>query len=622
MLNPEKSAATACDCRNGADMSKTENTKITALYSRLSRDDELQGDSNSIRNQKAMLEDYAAKNGFKNPVHFSDDGFSGGTFERPDWKRLVAEIEAGNVAAVLAKDMSRVGRDYLQTGFYTEVFFREKGVRFIAITNNIDSDNRDSTEFAPFLNIFSEWYIRDCSRKVKNAFKVKGEAGGRLTRSPIYGYKRDPNDKTKWIIDEDAAVNVRRIFQMIIEGKGSYEIAKTFCKEKIMRPVHYLDSTGIALKNQRLQPELTYCWSGTSITAIIKRPEYRGDTVNFRTTRDSYKDKESRRKPSDEWLIFENTHEPIVDKNTWELAQKCRKVIRRPDRAGNANPLTGLVYCKDCGERMYNHRRAPKKGVAPDSAEHYASSDNAYICSTHNKAWHQQREICTPHRVRTLVLREMALIAIQFACEYVKNNEAEFIRKMREKSALQQGETVKSHRKKIVKHERRISELDVLIKRLYEDMVAGTLTQKRFETLSADYETEQADLEQTVAQLSAEIEGYDTDTNRAERFIEIVKRQTYITELTPVLIAEFIEKIIVHEADKSSGDREQEIEVYLNLIGKIEIPMPELTPEEIEAEEKAREKRARDRERWRLCNEKRRAKKAGQKKDENPKPAA
>ena len=617
-----QSAATACGCRNGADMSKTANNKITALYSRLSRDDELQGDSNSIRNQKTMLEDYASKNGFKNTEHFSDDGYSGGTFERPDWKRLIAEIEAGNVTAVIAKDLSRVGRQYLQTGYYTEVFFREKGVRFIAIGNNIDSDIQESTEFAPFLNIFSEWYIRDCSRKVKGANKIKGESGQRLTRSPIYGYKRDPEDKTKWVIDEDVADNVRRVYQMAIDGIGIHEIARTFCREKIMRPVHYLDSSGIAIKNQRLQPELVYTWSGSSVGAIIRRPEYMGDTVNFRTSMESYKDKRPRRKPPDEWLIFPDTHPAIVDRKTWELAQKCRNVKRRPDPIGNANPLTGLVFCADCGGRMYNHRRAPKDGVAINTEEYYADSHNCYTCATHNKTRHQFFNGCSEHRVRTSALREMALAAIRHACSYVKDNEAEFIEKMREKSAVQHGDTVKSHRKLLAKHENRIAELDNLIKRLYENLVSGTLTQKRFETLSSDYENEQSELEQTVAQLRAELDGYECDTDRAERFIEIVKRHTDITELTPVLIAEFIEKIVVHEADKSSGEREQEIEVYLNLVGRIVIPMPELTPEETETEEKAWKERARKREKQRRAYEKKKERLARKEKTEQPKPAA
>ena len=568
------------------------------------------------------MEEYAAKNGFKNILHFSDDGFSGGTFERPDWKRLIAEIEAGNIATVIAKDLSRVGRAYLQTGFYTEVFFREKGVRFIAIGNNVDTDIQESTEFAPFLNIFSEWYIRDCSRKVKNANKIKGESGERLTRAPIYGYKRDPEDKTKWIIDEEVAGNVRRIFQMVIDGVGTHEIARRLCREKIMRPIHYLDSTGIALKNQRLQPELVYTWSGTSIGAIIKRPEYMGDTVNFRTSMESYKDKLPRRKPPDEWLIFPDTHPAIIDRKTWEVAQKCRNVKRRTDTIGEANPLTGLVYCFDCGERMYNHRRAVKYGVVLNTAEYYADSHNCYTCSTNNKSRHQHLALCSVHRVRTTALREMALTAIQYACAFVKTNEAEFIKKMHEQSAIQHGETVKSHQKAVAKHERRISELDNLIKRLYENLISGTLTQKRFETLSADYENEQTELEQTVARLRAELNGYDSDTDRAERFIEIVKRHTDITELTPVLIAEFIEKIVVHEADKSSGEREQEIEVYLNLIGKIEIPIPDITPEEVDAEEKERLERARKREKQRRYDEKKKERRAAKKKQKDPIPAA
>ena len=605
-----QSAAIACICRNGADMGK----KITALYSRLSRDDDAQGDSNSIKHQKAMLEDYAAKNGFKNAVHFSDDGYSGGTFERPDWKRLVDEIDAGNVETVLTKDLSRIGRDYLQTGFYTEVHFREKGVRFIAIANNIDSANRDSGEFAPFLNIMSEWYIRDCSRKVKNVLRANGLAGKRLTPSPIYGYQLDPNDKTKWVIDEEPAAIVRRIFQMTIDGKGPTDIARIFCKEKIVRPMHYLDSHGIS-KNQRVQPELTYSWNGGSVAAIIAKPEYKGNTVNFRTSKESYKDKRARKTSPDEWVIFENTHAPIIDDSTWELAQKCRGTKCRHDLLGNANPLTGLVYCADCGARMYNHRRSPKDGeAAMNTEEYYRRSDNSYNCSTNNKTRIQFAEKCSPHWIQTAVLREMALMAIQTACAHVWESEADFIRQVREKSVVRQEETAKSHRKKIAKHERRILELNGLIKRLYEDMVAGTLSQKRFETLTADYEREQTELEHAVLQLKSELESYKSDADRAGKFIEIVKRHTAITELTPTIIAEFIEKIVVHEADKSSGEREQEIEVYLNLVGKIEIPVSEPTQEEIIAEEKARDDRVRNREK---ATRHRAKKKAG--KDNNTK---
>ena len=593
MHNNIQSAAIACDCRKEAGMSKIKsaNTQITALYSRLSRDDDdARGDSNSIKNQKAMLEDYAVKNGFKNPVYFSDDGYSGGTFDRPDWLRLVDEIEAGNVAVVLTKDLSRIGRDYLQTGFYTEVYFREKNVRFIAIANNIDSVNRESGEFAPFLNIMSEWYIRDCSRKVKNVLRANGMSGKRLTPSPIYGYQLDPNDKTKWIIDPEPAEIVKRIYRMTIEGKGPTEIAKTFCKEKIMCPMHYLDSHGIS-KNQRVQPELTYSWSCSSITAMIAKPEYKGDMVNFRTNKESYKDKRGRKTSPEEWMIFEDTHEAIIDDETWELAQKCRGVKRRVDRLGNPNPLTGLVYCADCGERMYNHRRVPKTDVDVNSEDYYRRSDNFYACSSFNRTKMQFIDGCTAHRVKTSALRDMTLLAIQIACADVKKNEADFIRRAREKSEIQQEETAKSHRRKIIKSERRISELNNLIKRIYEDLVAGTLTQKRFEALSEDYEREQEELEQIVALLTTELESYKSSGENAERFIEMVKRHTDISVLTPTLLAEFIDKIVVHEAEKSSGEREQEIEVYLNLVGRIEMSIEEPTQEKITAEEKAQKRR-------------------------------
>jgi DNA invertase Pin-like site-specific DNA recombinase len=317
---------------------QTANKKITALYSRLSRDDEAVGDSLSIVNQKAMLEKYAAQNGFSNTVHFSDDGFSGKNFERPDWEKLTAEIEAGNVGAVIAKDMSRIGRDYLQTGFYTEVYFREKNVRFIAIANNIDSDNRESGEFAPFLNIMSEWYLRDASRKVKASHKARGMSGKRLTFIPIYGYKLDPNNKEKWIIDEEAAAIVRRIFALTIEGKGSVVIARILANEKIERPSYYLHKRGIVNYENTHDLTTPYAWSGSTIARMVSKAEYKGDTVNFRTTMDSYKDKRAKQNPSDKWQIFENTHEPIVDPITWETAQRCRKTKRRQDHREKMNP--------------------------------------------------------------------------------------------------------------------------------------------------------------------------------------------------------------------------------------------------------------------------------------------
>ncbi len=572
-----------------------QDTKITALYSRLSRDDELVGESGSIVNQKAMLEKYAAQNGFSNVVHFSDDGFSGGNFDRPDWKRLVAEIEAGNVATVISKDMSRVGRDYLQTGFYTEVFFREKGVRFIAIANNIDSLNKESGEFAPFLNIMSEWYLRDASRKVKASHKARGMSGKRLTFRPIYGYMLDPNDKEKWIIDPEAAPIVRRIFQLTIEGKGPCDIARILATEKVERPTYHMHTRGIVVCNRH---DLTapYQWGGSTIAHIISKPEYMGDTVNFRSYKDSYKDKNSKDNPREDWVIFEDTHPRIVDRETWETVQRCRKTVRRTDH-GEANPLTGLVFCADCGAKMYNHR-IPRATTEINKMGYVCNRKpkDVYTCSTYNLTGRKFDRKCTNHQIRTVVLRQLVLDAIKSASGSVRENEAEFVRQIRESSAIQQSETVKSHQKRMAKEKKRIAELNTLIRRIYEDNVSGKLSDKRFELLSSEYESEQNQLEQSISQLQAELDSFNADTDRADRFIGIVKRYTDFSELTPSMITEFVDKILVYEADKSSGEREQHGDIYLNFIGKFDMPAQELTAEQIIAEETARAKRERCRE--------------------------
>jgi hypothetical protein len=592
-MNSTAQSAAEADCRKEKIMKQS---KITVLYSRLSRDDEATGDSLSIVNQKAMLEKYAEQNGFVNTVHFSDDGFSGKNFERPDWQKLIEQIDAGNVGAVIAKDMSRIGRDYLQTGFYTEVYFREKGVRFIAIANNIDSDVRESGEFAPFLNIMSEWYLRDASRKVKASHKARGMSGKRLTFIPIYGYRLDPADKEKWVIDEEAAAVVRRIFSLTIEGKGAVVIARILANEKIERPSYYLYARGIV--NYENTHDLThpYAWSGNTIARMVAKAEYKGDTVNFRTTMESYKDKNAKQNPPDKWQIFKDTHEPIVDAITWETAQKCRKTKRRRDH-GEANPLTGLVFCADCGQKLYNHRMPypttyrNKKGYLC-----HRPPKDVYACSTYSLTGRRFDRKCTSHQIRTVVLRELALDAIKAVSEYVNDSEKDFIKQVRDTSEIRQEETARAHRKRIDKEQKRAAELDTLIKRIYEDYVGGKLTGKRFEVLSQEYEQEQSELEISISLLQSELDGYAADGEKADRFIAIVKRHTDFTELTPQMIAEYIDRIVVHEADWTSGERHQEVEIHLNFIGKFDVPCAEPTQEEIAAEEEARQKRASHRE--------------------------
>ena len=330
--------------------------KITAMYERLSRDDELAGDSNSIINQKAYLEGYARQQGYENLVHYTDDGYSGGNFDRPAWKRLIADIEADKVAHVLVKDMSRIGRDYLQTGFYTEVMFRQYHVHFVAIANSVDSDDRNSNEFAPFLNVMNEWYLRDLSRKQQAAFRTKGESGKPLTNIAIYGYKKDPNDKNHWLIDEEAAEVVRRIYRLTIEGKTPFEITTILYNERIETPAAYHARHGTGLWKYKTDIPHPYSWNERTVKDILSKAEYAGDTVNFRTRKESYKDKQSVANPKENWMIFKDTHEAIVDRETWELVQKLIKTPRRVDTIGEANPLTGLVFCADCGAKMYNHR--------------------------------------------------------------------------------------------------------------------------------------------------------------------------------------------------------------------------------------------------------------------------
>ncbi len=331
--------------------------KITALYERLSRDDEQSGDSNSIVNQKKMLEKYATEQGFTNLRHYTDDGWSGTNFDRPDWKRMLADIEDGIVGCVIVKDMSRIGRNYLEVGFYTEVLFRKKNVRFIAISNNVDSALNDgSNEFAPFLNIMNEWYVRDTSRKIKSVLHNKGMEGKHLTSNAIYGYKKDPDDHDRWIIDEEAAAVVRRIYQLIIQGYGPSQVARILTDEKIERPSYYLTKQGLGTCQGSCDMSRPYTWTASTITDMVKKPEYMGHTVNFRTHKDSYKDTHSRKLDSDDWIIFENTQEPIVDEETWNMVQKIRETKRRPNKKGEPNPLTGLMFCADCGAKMFNHR--------------------------------------------------------------------------------------------------------------------------------------------------------------------------------------------------------------------------------------------------------------------------
>ena len=587
---------------------KAENEKITALYERLSRDDEMVGDSNSIVNQKKMLEDYAKQNGYTNIEHFTDDGYSGGSFDRPDWKRMVAGIEDGSIGTVIVKDMSRIGRDYLQVGFYTEVMFKEKEVHFIAIANGVDNQKRESSEFAPFLNIMNEWYIRDSSRKVTTVLRARGMEGKHTTNNAIYGYRKSEEDKNQWVIDEEAAEVVRRIYRMSLEGKGPYEIARILSEEQIERPSYYLAKRGLGTCRSNNNTVTPYVWRGATVRDILSKPEYMGHTVNFRSYKESYKDKRAKRTPKEDWVIFKNTQEAIVSEEMWNKVQELRKTVRRTDTVGEANPFTGLLYCADCGAKMYNHRggagRARNwKGELngkrrPDRDE--------YNCSTYNLSRQSYDKQCSQHYIRTEVVRKLVLETIKAVSDYVITNEEEFINRIYSTSRDKQKESIRSLKRKIAQDTKRVNELNMLMKKLYEDNISGKLSDKRFEFMLSEFENEQDTLEISMENAKAEIEKYESDTVRADKFIELVKRYTDFSELTTPMLNEFVEKILVHEADYSSGERVQEVEIYLNFIGKFELPVKEPTAEEIAEHEKLKARRAKKAEYNRRYMEKRR----------------
>ncbi len=588
--------------------------KIDALYERLSRDDELSGESNSIVNQKIMLENYAAQNGFTNIRHYTDDGYSGGNFERPAWKQLVADIESGKVRTVIAKDMSRIGRDYLQTGFYTEILFRENGVRFIAITNGVDSNIEGSGEFAPFLNIMNEWYIRDCSRKQKAAFKARGMSGKHVSNNCIYGYKKDPENKDHWLIDEEAAAVVRRIFNLSIEGKGPGQIARILMNDKVERPSYYFGTRNIGIQKNIFDRNRPYDWNCTTVMTMLARPEYMGHTVNFRSHKEHYKSKKQIWNSPDEWVIFENTHEAIVDKHTWELAQKVRRTKRVPNENDMANPFTGLMFCADCGRKMHTHRdktRTSKtqKGIDPVTGlypyEHFE-------CANYFRSYARSETQCFSHYINVKALYKLVLDTIKLVSEYAISNKAEFIQRVKETSRVKQLEEAKDIQKQLKRNKRRYDELDGIIKKLYESYATGKIPEQRFEMLFNDYDSEQKQLKITIEQTQNELKEYEEDNDKINQFLELTKKYTDFSVLTPVMINEFIDKIIVHAADKSSGERTQEIEIYLKFIGKFDVPMPEPTTAELEQEEKERQLRIKHREAAKRYRENRKKKLAQQ----------
>ena len=570
--------------KKGAQVMR-KNEKITALYERLSRDDfgkddDQQRESNSISNQKAMLEEFAARQGFTNIVHFTDDGISGTCFDRPGFLAMMKEVEAGNVEYLCIKDMSRMGRDYLKVGQIMEIL-RQRGVRLIAINDGVDSARGDD-DFTPFRNIMNEYYARDTSRKIRSTFQSKGKSGKHLTGTVIYGYLWN-EARDQWLVDPEAAEVVKRIFAMTIEGYGPYQIASKLKSEKVLIPSAYLAQHGEGVNKNKTFKDV-YGWGSSTICNILEKREYLGHTINFKT-RKHFKDKKSHYVPEDEWTIFENTHEPIIDQQTFDLVQKIRGNVRRyPDGWGEAAPLTGLLYCADCGGKMYVHRTNNGKRISQYTCSQYSKVPVGKLCTTQ-------------HRINEDVVLSLVSEMLKAIAEYAKHDRAEFVRVVQEAQSSQQTTEVRKQRTRLATAKQRVSELEVLLCKIYEDNILGKLSDSRYATLDAQYEKEQSELTAEISVLEKAIRSYEKHEKDADRFIALIDKYENFDKLTIAMLNEFIEKILVHERDrKGSIQTTQEVEIYFNFVGRFVPPAfgeVELTPEELEEIRKREERKDR-----------------------------
>ena len=563
---------------------KTKKAKdsITALYCRLSVDDELDGESNSITHQKEMLEEYARKNNYGNIRFYVDDGYSGTNFNRPAFKEMIQDIDAGQVGTVIVKDMSRLGRDYLKVGYYSEVYFGDAGVHFIAVNDGFDNTVENDSDFTPFRNIMNEWYAKDTSKKVRAVIRAKGLSGKSTCNCPPYGYTKDKDGQ--WHVDSEAAEIVRLMYNLCIQGFGPMQIMNKLNEMKAITPVVWKHKVGWNYKLEKFnQPEI---WTICAVRRILSNPIYLGHTVNFRTYKESYKDKRVKMTPKEDLVIFENTQEAIIDKETWERVQTLRKTIRRTDSIGKANPLTGLMFCADCGAKMYNHRG--KAGNARDWAGRPNGKKrpdrDEYNCSRYDLGNQHYDKYCTTHLIRTAVVNELLLEAIKGVCDYALNNEAEFMAQVCSASEDRQEKAARSIRQRKQRNEKRTDELTRLIRKLYEDNVSGRLSDTLFEQMLRDFEAELSDLTEIVSQDQQELERISRETINAEKFLSLVRKYTDFSELTPAMINEFVEKILVHQAQGKGASRIQEIEIFFNFVGKVDIPHKEV---ELTEEEKA-----------------------------------
>ena len=528
--------------------------EITALYCRLSQDDGREGESNSIVNQKEYLLKYAKEHGFKNPKFYVDDGFTGTNFDRPSFREMSADIDKGLVKTVIVKDLSRFGRNYIEVGSYSEIIYPEAGVRFIAIMDNVDTGSLESNEFAAFTNLFNEWYPKSTSKKVKEVKKAKGLAGEHLG-APPYGYLKNPDDNTRWLVDEEAAAIVRRIFSLCMQGNGMSAIATILWEDKVLTPSAYKVSKGIGVVKVSENP---YNWETSMIASILENVAYIGVTESFKSTRLGFKSKKRIPTAKDRRAYIENAHTPIIDREVWEKVQMIRANKRRPTKSGTTSMFSGLLYCADCGAKL---------SLAT------ANGYTHFRCSMYKRT--SRAKECTQHYIREDALYQLVLKQLQHFLSYLQQFERVFIKRQIDTTLSERRFELSAKQKQIEKGEKRVKELDRLFRKIYEDNVNGKLSDERFYKLSDGYETEQKELEQEIERLTAEVSQTDMEITNVSKLIAVTKKYTRIDELTPEILNAFVDKIVVHEREKKDGKRTQAVDIYYSYVGIVDIPTDE-----------------------------------------------
>ena len=544
----------------------------------------MQGESNSITNQKQYLEDYAKKNGFTNFRHFTDDGYSGVTFNRPGFQEMIREVQDGKIEIVIVKDMSRFGRNYLQVGYYTEMMFPEKGVRFIAVNNSVDSSRPGDNDFTPFINIMNEWYAKDTSNKIRAVFNARMKDGKRCSGSIPYGYVVDPADKNHYLIDPEAAKTVRQIFSMAVSGLGPSQIADRLYEEQVLIPSAY---------SERYHPENCrnhsyhdkYRWTAASVSYILDRQEYIGNLVLKKSVSENFKLKKRRETTEDELLVFENAHDAIVDRGTFALVQRIRGQ-RRPKLASGTytHRLSGLLYCADCGSRL--SYRSPEAAHRKDGKTY--DSDSAFQCSHYKNLY----QACTPHYIKASAMEKILLLAIQTISKIVIRDKEAFFEALKEIARQYEAESNTDLNQQLTASIKRLSELDDLVKDLFEANVAGSISDRQFKKMLLQYDEEQKALETDIARLEAELARRKNGEENGKRFAALIEKYGTITELDETMIRELVDKIIVHEGETVDGIRIQKIDIHFNFIGDFDINLNELVQKKLQAEQRSKKKKA------------------------------